>query len=88
MKFNPNGISCVLIGRLLILAHPDAIVVGDQGAGPDVSGGEGALPAPRDPALPDLHHLLLIRVSPVVGKPDLVPSAGKVTVLSEIEESL
>ena len=81
LKLHPNGVSCVLIRRLLVLLHPDAVVEGHQGAGLDVPSGEGALPAALYAALPDLHQLLLVRVSPSQGESDLVPGAGQVTVL-------
>ena len=81
LKFNPNGVSCVLIRRLLVLLQPDAIVEGHQGAGPDVSDGEGPLSAALYVALLHLQQLLLIRVSPVQRESDLISGAGQVTVL-------
>ena len=81
LKLHPNGISCVLIWCLLVLLHPDAVVEGHQGAGLHVPGGEGALSAALYAALPDLHQLLLVRVSPSQGESHLVPGAGQITVL-------
>ena len=82
LKLNPNGVSCVLIRRLLVLLQSDAIVEGHQGAGQDVSDGEGALSAALYVTLPHLQQLLLVRVSPVQGESDLISGAGQVTVLS------
>ena len=81
LKLNPNCVSRVLIRRFLVLLQPDAIVEGHQGAGPDVSDGEGALPAALYVALPHLQQLLLVRVAPVQGESDLISGAGQVTVL-------
>ena len=81
MKLNPNCVSRVLIRRFLVLLQPDAIVEGHQRAGPDVSDGEGALPAALYVALPHLQQLLLVRVAPVQGESYLISGAGQVTVL-------
>lgn len=81
LKLHPNGVSCVFIRRLLILLHSDAIVESHQGAGLDVPGGEGTLSAALYAALPDLHQVLLVGVSPSQGESELIPGAGQITVL-------